>query len=301
MEQEQIVIRDRTLLRNIDLIFSSNDLLSLNTYIIGESLNKDAVFSRFRKTLLHESIVRRKTDIFDTLLNAHNVDQSIQDVNGKTALHYACERGLIFFVKKFVSYIHFLVICNIQDNTGMTPLLLAYKKNHFPICKLLLTSGVDYHLISNTGFRIPQTFINETFETSDERRIRLLHVRTNTRSRIRSLLDEREREIRRLQVIPMRTTEIRNERNIVYNYSTPVSPLVEPRKDIPKPRKEIIDMIINDAITKEEKCPIELEILTIENSVLTSCYHVFTKNSISVWLSTHKKCPVCREECIIWN
>jgi len=68
-----------------------------------------------------------------------------------------------------------------------------------------------------------------------------------------------------------------------------------------KPSKEIINIIINGFIDKKEKCPIDMTDLTIENSCLTSCFHVFNKGLIENWMLKNKTCPVCRKKSVIWN
>lgn len=80
------------------------------------------------------------------------------------------------------------------------------------------------------------------------------------------------------------------------------SPILTTKRhiEIIKPKKEIIDTIIKLSIDKKENCPIKFSPLEFETSVLTSCYHVFDKESINEWYSKNKNCPVCRANCVLW-
>lgn len=62
----------------------------------------------------------------------------------------------------------------------------------------------------------------------------------------------------------------------------------------------VANLIIREAETKKEKCPISLDDITSENASVTSCFHVFTKDAIQRHrASGNTKCPVCRQECSI--
>lgn len=70
-------------------------------------------------------------------------------------------------------------------------------------------------------------------------------------------------------------------------------------KPIPK---YIVDILVKNAIEKEECCPITMETLTDESATITSCFHVFEKSAIETWLNdekNHSKCPVCKQVCKI--
>jgi hypothetical protein len=57
--------------------------------------------------------------------------------------------------------------------------------------------------------------------------------------------------------------------------------------------------LIREAIEKRESCPISLSEFTPETSMsVTSCYHVFETDSLTVWLNTNSSCPVCKQPCV---
>jgi hypothetical protein len=57
----------------------------------------------------------------------------------------------------------------------------------------------------------------------------------------------------------------------------------------------IADLIITDAVNKEEMCPITFDALTHENTLITSCFHLFVKTALQEWAKTSTACPLCRE------
>lgn len=66
--------------------------------------------------------------------------------------------------------------------------------------------------------------------------------------------------------------------------------------------KYIADVLVKNAIEKEECCPITMETLSIESACITSCFHMFEKSAIETWLNdekNHSKCPVCKQVCKI--
>jgi len=63
----------------------------------------------------------------------------------------------------------------------------------------------------------------------------------------------------------------------------------------------VANIVLADAISKNEICPISSETITRENGSVTSCGHVFCKESIDRWLSTRDSkgmCPVCKQVCL---
>lgn len=59
----------------------------------------------------------------------------------------------------------------------------------------------------------------------------------------------------------------------------------------------VVLLLKEDAIRKGSLCPIILEPITMENSIVTSCYHVFTKDAFEIWQQISTKCPTCRMKC----
>lgn len=69
------------------------------------------------------------------------------------------------------------------------------------------------------------------------------------------------------------------------------------RKGLPP---HVAKLILADAISKNEDCPISCDKITMENGSVTSCGHVFCKSSLDHWLSTSASkgaCPVCKQTC----
>jgi len=51
------------------------------------------------------------------------------------------------------------------------------------------------------------------------------------------------------------------------------------------------------AVRENDSCGICLEPLTMENSIVTSCGHVFVRGAFECWRQISTKCPVCRSVC----
>jgi hypothetical protein len=70
-------------------------------------------------------------------------------------------------------------------------------------------------------------------------------------------------------------------------------------KALPLPPAYVCDLLIENAITKNETCPIIYEPLTKETSVVTSCFHVFNREAFRDWRKKSKECPACRTVCLV--
>jgi hypothetical protein len=58
--------------------------------------------------------------------------------------------------------------------------------------------------------------------------------------------------------------------------------------------------LLRDAAIQGSTCPITTEEIDVSNGAVTSCFHLFEKNSIATWLASEKskkQCPVCKKEC----
>ncbi len=65
-----------------------------------------------------------------------------------------------------------------------------------------------------------------------------------------------------------------------------------------KPQSRISTLVIADALASNATCPITMTPLTPTNAVCVApCYHVFSKEGITPWLSKNVVCPMCREPC----
>lgn len=63
--------------------------------------------------------------------------------------------------------------------------------------------------------------------------------------------------------------------------------------------KRIAHMVATDAVAREEVCPITMEPITMETCAVTSCFHVFERDSLAMWHIVHKTCPVCKQDCSV--
>lgn len=67
----------------------------------------------------------------------------------------------------------------------------------------------------------------------------------------------------------------------------------------PLPPTYVSNLLISDAITKNETCPINYDTITKENAVVTSCFHVFSREALTVWRKKSTECPKCRAICSV--
>uniref|UniRef100_A0A6C0DJJ2 RING-type domain-containing protein n=1 Tax=viral metagenome TaxID=1070528 RepID=A0A6C0DJJ2_9ZZZZ len=82
-------------------------------------------------------------------------------------------------------------------------------------------------------------------------------------------------------------------------YLTPLTRIekvkeVVSRKGLPQ---HVADIVLANAISKNEICPISNDPITNEDGCVTSCGHVFSKSSLDHWLSIKNECPVCKQVC----
>lgn len=70
----------------------------------------------------------------------------------------------------------------------------------------------------------------------------------------------------------------------------------ESRRPVPA---HIANIIARDAIARNEICPITMDDITEDTYGVTSCFHVFNRDAIAVWLVTNNTCPVCKQECTV--
>jgi hypothetical protein len=63
--------------------------------------------------------------------------------------------------------------------------------------------------------------------------------------------------------------------------------------------KHISRLVAQDAIARNEICPITMDPITIETCSVTSCFHVFERDALALWHVTNKTCPVCKQDCAV--
>lgn len=56
----------------------------------------------------------------------------------------------------------------------------------------------------------------------------------------------------------------------------------------------VLDVLKRDAIARQYECPISTSIITSEMPLsITTCYHIFEKESLDTWLKENPSCPLC--------
>ena len=252
---------------------------SMNTILDAVSQNridfvKNAVYRGFDyrqhygvfgNTLLISAVLCKRIEIVKFLVESMNEKDITKNFEGKTGLMYACSKGFASIARVLASSDNI----DIQDNSGMTALLISYSTGNYGISKMLLRRGANYNQVAQNGFYINRDFVDD-----------VLRPRQNL-SRIITL--------RPPQLVSMSVTRT-------------VEPIVKVKKEFTKPRDSILKTIIKtEFIDKNEVCPISYDTLTFDNIAITSCYHAFDKNAITCWNINNNKCPVCREECVVWT
>jgi hypothetical protein len=56
-----------------------------------------------------------------------------------------------------------------------------------------------------------------------------------------------------------------------------------------------IQALINHAIAEQMTCPISMNPIVKDTACVTTCQHIFERDSIQQWLTGHTNCPVCRQ------
>ena len=79
--------------------------------------------------------------------------------------------------------------------------------------------------------------------------------------------------------------------------NAPEAPKIYPMTKIPQ---HAVRAFLRDAAMQEEVCSITGDEIDITNGAMTSCFHLFEKNAIAMWLAmpnSRDKCPVCNAKC----
>lgn len=63
--------------------------------------------------------------------------------------------------------------------------------------------------------------------------------------------------------------------------------------------KRIARILALDYINSGDECPITMMPLEIDQTAVTSCYHVFEKGAIKEWMKSNTSCPVCKANCSV--
>ena len=66
----------------------------------------------------------------------------------------------------------------------------------------------------------------------------------------------------------------------------------------PQLPKHVLQALIRAAILDKKSCPISMtDFEDIQEFGITPCYHIFEKEAVERWISTHSTCPECRANC----
>jgi hypothetical protein len=83
----------------------------------------------------------------------------------------------------------------------------------------------------------------------------------------------------------------------------PIPPIVEAKLPIKEIPNHAIRLLLLGAVIEGEECPISGTAIDATNGSVTSCFHLFERDSIARWLAlphTNKKCPVCMQACDLY-
>ena len=285
MRRMQIPTRNRfpMIKRNI----MRNNMGSIRFELTCNNFYVDTIDDIHGNTILHLAVKYKKPNIVTMLIDEYEACRLMKNRYGKTPLAIACELGHFWIIKILIQ--RSKEELEIADNEMETPLFKALKNRHRPIAKFLLQNGARY---SDSRFSQYLYIINNLIDVPRPLRRRGAQLNFSPITQSQPFQ----------QVLSQNITVTRH--HTVYVHEDVERPLrlvsetrTEPEK---KPRKEIIDMIINNYVSKKEKCPITLDDLEFETSSLTSCYHVFNSDAIITWLVNKDVCPTCRTNCIVW-
>lgn len=231
-------------------------------------------------SLLHLAVIEKKYRVVESLLNL-GIDRTIVSTyHSQTAMHIACMNGFFAIIRLMISKgLYDLEIC---DRHGKTPLNYAIEFGHKPVAKFLIQQGA---LI----FNISQNIINELYETR-ENRVRRIHQRMR-----------QQNEYEEIQQSLIRERFTNGSVQILRRPNTPEPIAEETKIEVVRPNKEIIDLIVNNEISKKSLCSISLEEINKETAVVTNCFHVFSRENIENWLKVKDFCPICKTKCFIMN
>jgi len=231
-------------------------------------------------TELHLAVIEKKYLVVKSLLNLR-IDRTIASTHdSKTAMHIACMNGFFSIVRLMISKGR--EDLEIRDRFGKTPLNYAIEFGHKPIAKFLMQKGALH-------FHLSQDAVNELFETRDDR-VRRIQFQNETYQEERLTEERLERE------------RFTNNGFVQILRRSSVSEPEKPKKmEVVRPNKEIIDLIVNNEISKKSICPISLEEINKETAAVTNCFHVFSKENIENWLKVNDFCPICKTKCFVMN
>jgi len=103
----------------------------------------DEQMTIFHSNTLHDNVRKGHLRVVKYCLTLEPMDLNIQDNDGNTPLHTACENGNIEIAKALLTA---GAGANTQDNDGNTPLHTACKNGNIDIAKALLIAGANQNV-----------------------------------------------------------------------------------------------------------------------------------------------------------
>lgn len=95
---------------------------------------------------------------------------------------------------------------------------------------------------------------------------------------------------------PSALTLLSNLLHDTYRDPLPSKPV---QKGPPPMPKHVAEILLAKAETDGSTCSISMEAITRTNGTVTSCGHLFEREAIRTWLTSHDTCPECRQSCSI--
>jgi len=242
-------------------ISMTNDFLFVSKLVEYQSIfHIDHKYSHNGMTLLHYAVLCKNYHMVRILINFRC--SLFVKCNGKTAFYMACENGFISIVRNLFMTQRFYPL-DVCDRGGYSPLLVAYQKHHYPVCKLLIENGADINKRAYNGYGISEYDKIHRFRIEN---IDSTPVRTPVpRTPIRILFRTQERT---------RNTEERKDES----------------KENEMPSffiREHMEMLVQT----KKSCPICMEEYKENNvKIFEKCFH----NSCNECFSKINKCHYCR-------
>ena len=286
--------------RNISRFIRENRVDAIIVNIRRGNIDPDSIIGNNGDTLLHIAIRYKKSDVVSALINIANASVNIKNFKGETAFFMACERGLIFFVKMFLTQRrnHSRYI-DITDNNGMTPLLIAHSRLNKPICEHLIYNGADFNRVSLNGYSIANV------EFTYRRVISLVNSRNQFSGPIRtfesatSLVNSRYRDSSPIRIFESPRPFVTIRRRIGFTPCIASSDSSVDDKDIEQKVKETKSHLKNEYI----------EMLIELKKTCNICFEPYKKDEIVIFKKCEhavckscfprlENCHMCREKII---